>query len=212
MVSGRKGFKMFKVAWSGNSKVACPAFDRVCYRWSKGTQCKGCYAYRLRGLATNQFHNEAQLGKVRLAIFVAWMIAQVGAWFLAHRKAERVFRIHGSGGEFDRPVYLKAWVMIAKALPMVQFYSYSKEAWIQGHDLPDNLRIRVNAGLNYGSLEWCERKAREDAQYFICPCGRPGIDIKKICGKRCRECADRPAGQLPLFIYHGPDAGLVNIK
>ena len=64
--------------------------------------------------------------------------------------APKIVRIHASG-DFITPEYLHAWVIVAKAMPSITFYGYTKRADLLPRfgSLPANLRLMVSAGGRY---------------------------------------------------------------
>lgn len=112
--------------------ITCPSAGR----------CKqGCYA--LAGGYT--FKNvrpafEERLAATRRPYFVKAMIAEIIA-----TRAARI-RIHDSG-DFYSAEYLDRWIAVARALPSVQLYAYSKQvSMIKRAVLPDNFTVVFSFG------------------------------------------------------------------
>lgn len=63
------------------------------------------------------------------------------------------FRIHASG-DFFNPNYLKAWIEVAKKIPDITFYSYTKSIpyLIENLPLPNNFIVTVSKGGSQDDL------------------------------------------------------------
>lgn len=127
-------------------------FDLPAYKSADGFKvCPGagacaavCYAqqgnYNFPNVKRNQEHNLAMARK-NLRSFVRAAIADLKAL-----KAKLV-RVHSSGDFFSQ-AYVNAWFRIARALPGVRFYAYTKS--FVGFDVfsnkPDNFAITQSEG------------------------------------------------------------------
>jgi len=62
-------------------------------------------------------------------------------------RMHKLFRIHASG-DFFNPSYFKAWIEVAKSIPEITFYTYTKSIpWlIQNLPLPSNFIVTVSRG------------------------------------------------------------------
>lgn len=108
----------------------------------------------------------------------------------------KVFRIHESG-DFYSQEYADKWSEIAKRLPGVQFYTYTKSPY-----RPNAANINIvesilpDGSLNYGKLDEVVEKASK-FNAFVCPC-KPK-DRSKLCGTKCTKCQTE---QYVVFILH----------
>lgn len=60
-------------------------------------------------------------------------------------KQTEIVRIHSSG-EFYSKAYFEAWVMVAKALPQIQFFGYTKHLEYALADKPNNFVLQYSFG------------------------------------------------------------------
>ncbi|RMD96538.1 MAG: hypothetical protein D6812_16930 [Deltaproteobacteria bacterium] len=65
-------------------------------------------------------------------------------------------RVHVSG-DFFNATYLRAWIMVARVMPSIRFYGYTKSLPIlkkvlEDTGLPTNLRLTLSAGGRYDEL------------------------------------------------------------
>ena len=67
-------------------------------------------------------------------------------------KKAKLIRVHVSG-DFYSKTYFKAWMNVAKELPHVEFYTYTKRAdLIINNSIPDNFSITISYGGKYDHL------------------------------------------------------------
>jgi hypothetical protein len=72
----------------------------------------------------------------------------------------KIVRVHESGDFFNQ-TYLNRWIAIAKAMPGVRFYAYSKAYKLDFSKLPDNFRVIIDAIVyDYGNIT--------PQDYFLC--------------------------------------------
>jgi len=57
-----------------------------------------------------------------------------------------IVRVHESG-DFYNQTYLNSWIRIAKAMPNIRFYAYTKSLMLDFSKMPDNFRIIVDAEI-----------------------------------------------------------------
>jgi hypothetical protein len=110
--------------------------------------CKGiCFAtqgtYRFRGVRAVRSGNwEASQSPT----FVSDMIAAI-----RRRRSRNTVRVHDSG-DFYNQEYLDSWFTIARALPQVRFYAYTKSLHLSFAGKPDNFQIVQSLGGKYDKL------------------------------------------------------------
>ena len=110
--------------------------------------CKGiCFAtqgtYRFRKVREVRAANwEASQGES----FVQDMVAAI-----RRRRSRNTVRVHDSG-DFYNQEYLDSWFAIARALPGVRFYAYTKSLHLSFADQPDNFMIVQSLGGKYDRL------------------------------------------------------------
>jgi hypothetical protein len=68
-------------------------------------------------------------------------------------RSEKTFRLH-VGGDFFNESYLKAWMEVARRIPDIMFYTYTKSVpyIIKNTPLPENLRVTLSKGGKYDHL------------------------------------------------------------
>lgn len=68
-------------------------------------------------------------------------------------RSEKIFRLH-VGGDFFNNNYMKAWIAVAKNMPDIMFYTYTKSVpyLISNMPLPDNFRITVSKGGKHDKI------------------------------------------------------------
>ena len=187
-----------KLLQSGNSKLGAkmlmfniPAAKEIC-----GRKCPGCYSYKAYRIYPNvlpaqQLRYEAS----QKSTFVNDILSEIKR----KRTSFKYIRWHGSAGEFYSQEYIDKVTEIAKNLPNITFYAYTKR--INDFDfstlsaLPNFVLInslQFNK-LNYSKLE----DAPKDV--FICPSYKGAT-----CGESCTYCQTK--GQADVngvwFIKH----------
>ena len=176
-----------KLIQPGNSKLGkhiymfnLPATREVC-----GRTCKGCYAIK------EQVRFPASVLPARQARYDASLQLDFSSRIISElsslRNKPKYFRVHSSG-EFYDTAYLGKWERIAKALPNITFYAYTKRKkdfdFSKLESLPNFILIdSFHFGrINYGKLD----KAPKGA--FICP-DQPKSDTQ--CGETCTYCMEK---------------------
>lgn len=115
-----------------------------------GMTCVNCKikCYAVRGMY-NTFakncvtHWDDNLRKTQLNIFPHLMISEIGR----KRKLTHV-RVH-TEGDFYNQRYLNEWAQIARWLPNVKFYAYTKALHLDFTVLPDNFKVIQSIGGEY---------------------------------------------------------------
>ncbi len=187
-----------------------------------GRHCAGCYAMKSqRQYKETRTYRAEILALSKRPDFERLVISQIKARIVAggastmRIKCEnrlQAVRVHESG-DFYSAAYVKKWERIARALPGVRFYAYTKrlDGRICNAKISAALRqlsrlvnftlidsMQYNA-VNYGDI--AELGAAISAGAYLCPC-RSG-DRVKICGIKCTYCQDKKAQQFaPVFLKH----------
>lgn len=173
----------------GNGQNTCPA----------ALSCRGvCYAkqgrYIMAGVKNARLHN--------LTFFlnsgpVGFIAAAVHDLTRLCAKRYNVVRIHDSGDFFSQE-YLNAWKVIARSLPKVIFYAYTKSLHLNiDENCPPNLRIVQSLGGKHDALLF---RDRSHARIFTTDADR--IAAGYVDG----NVSDIPAieGQIKIgLVYHG---------
>jgi len=122
---------------NGVRRNTCPgalACKAVCFAKQGRYVQKNVKAARAHNLALSQ--NDA---------FTAYIIGD-----LARMRTVNTVRIHDSG-DFYSQEYLDKWAIIARALPHLTFYAYTKSLTLDFTGTPANLRITQSLGGKYDS-------------------------------------------------------------
>ena len=174
-----------------------PASKEVCNRI-----CDGCYAIKAQRIYPAVLPSRERKLKVsKSAQFPTRMISSIKAL-----NPEYV-RVHDSG-EFYSQEYVAKWVTIAKALPHVKMYTYTKR--LKDFDFTelkalDNFVLvdSLHSGkLNYGAVD----KKPEDM--FLCPDYKGSKERLanpkgQICGVTCNYCMTKAAEKTGVyFVKH----------
>ena len=159
-----------------------PVSKEVC-----GRQCPGCYALKaqLRFPKTVTPYRERRLEASKLDSFVDTIVTELSK---TRRKFVSV-RIHESG-EFYSQEYINKWESIAKKLPKVQFYAFTKR--MKDFDFSSIMSLSnvviidsmMHGGLNYDKLENLSSSIK------ICPAT---ISKSSRCGIDCNYCWTKEA-------------------
>lgn len=166
----------------------CKDCEASCYAKAEEDRWKSCYNLRQQNLALSHTLE-----------FVNLMVNEIIA------KRFSIIRIHESG-DFYNLEYLTKWFKIARALPGVRFYGYSKcfdrfpNALKVFNSLP-NVNI-INSitplGKNYGDQEYISA-LRQDG-YALCPLQLTDPAEGKKCMRDCKLCL---TAKKVCFIAHG---------
>jgi Gene product 88 len=119
----------------------------------------------------------------------------------------KTVRIHVAGDFYDL-LYFTKWVNIARRLPRIKFYSYTKnkiclgiaeeikkeKAWPSNFNLISSF---IDGHLNYGDRKYVD-SLRTSHHAFLCPCTEKR-KTKVVCGEGCNYCL---TGSRPVFIQH----------
>jgi hypothetical protein len=116
---------------------------------------------------------------------------------LIKRSKAKIFRIHESG-DFYSKEYSNKWIKIIRALPKVQFYTYTKSPYapkIRLKNLNIVKSILPDGEINFGSKEYIETKVNKFG-FPVCPYSKKN---KIKCGKDCNICLNH---EYVLFHKH----------
>ena len=180
------------------SVLTCTIPTSVCF--GEGKQCKDCYARNPERLfPVVKAFRERALEFTTRETFVTDCIE-----FLRKQKRTKI-RIH-EAGDFYSGEYVNKWREIAKALPEIQFFAFTKKyrvftnSLLYLNSLP-NVNIidsETREGFNYGNVEHIEKLIREG--YMLCPCS----DVNwHGCGSECNKCFDKENTKV-CFLVHTP--------
>lgn len=175
---------MKKLIQKGNSKLGSkmvmfnlPANKEVC-----GRECKGCYAIKeQKRFPTSVPQARQQRYEASLQLdFSSRIVAEISAL----RTPPTFVRVHSSGEFYDQ-AYINKWATIAKKLPNVKFYAYTKRKKqfdFTKLEALDNF-VLIDS-FHYGRINYGKHdKAPKNA--FICP-EQKGANIQ--CGTDCTHC------------------------
>lgn len=173
----------------------CKDCKASCYAKAEEDRWVNCYNLRQQNLALSHTPE-----------FVNLMVNEI------IQKRFSIIRIHESG-DFYNLEYLEKWVMIAKALPKVRFYGYSKcferyPSTLEVFNSLPNVNI-INSitpygGKNYGDQEYISA-LRQDG-YVLCPLQLIDPAEGKKCMRDCKLCL---TAKEVCFIAHGSRKGKV---
>lgn len=177
-----------KLLQSGNSKLHnqymfnLPASEDICGR----SICKGCYAHReqLRYPSVTT----ARTSRYTAALsddFVSTIVKEVQSI----KKPFVAIRVHASG-EFFSQSYIDKWVSIAKQLPHVTFYAFTKRLTDFDFSILSSLPnfVLINS-LHFGKLNY-DKLPNLDQSAPICPAT---LNKSTQCGISCTYCMNKPA-------------------
>lgn len=147
--------------------ITCPGrtayCQKVCYANKAERMYKAVLPYRTRMLTLTKDPG-----------FVGLMTAEI------LRSKRRVIRIHESGDFYDQG-YLDKWLDIARALPAVTFYAYTKSWMLDFGARPANFIIRLSTDPSspadalqalpgFDGEAWTvQKKSIEKPNTFLCP-------------------------------------------
>jgi hypothetical protein len=120
---------------------------------------------------------------------------------LIRRSGVKLVRVHESGDFYDRE-YAEKWSAIARALPDVIFFAYTKSPnrpYAKNFNIVES--ILPDGSLNYGTKEEIFALAKRH-RAKICPCGL--IKARVICGESCTACTK---AKHVVFVEHGKRRG-----
>lgn len=175
-----------------------PATKEVCNRI-----CQGCYAAKAQVRFPKALeYRERMLERSKAKEFIDDIVEELSK----SKKNFKAVRIHESG-EFYSQDYLDKWVQIAKSLPDIRFYAFTKRKKdfdFSKAEAQNNLIIidSLKFGrLNYGSLdEMSELVDKYNTQ--ICPATFKDAS-KDTCGVTCSYCwAKQAQHNGVVFVKH----------
>lgn len=191
LTSGNKKLDRSVGIFSLPAVVTCPNCSDCkasCYALAEETRWQNVYARRADNYALSH-----------TSIFPELMIGEI------KRKGFKIVRIHESG-DFYNLEYLSKWIKIARSLPDVKFYGYSKcfdrfpNALKFFNSLP-NVNI-INSitplGKNYGNEDYINTLRQNG--YSLCPLQTIDPAEGKKCMRDCKLCL---TAKKVCFIAHG---------
>ena len=175
-----------------------PATKEVC-----SMVCKGCYAAKAQVRFPKALeYRERMLERSKSKEFTDNIVDELNK----SKKDFKAVRIHESG-EFYSQEYLNKWVEIAKRLPSIRFYAFTKRKKdfdFTEAEAQDNLIIIDSlkfGGLNYGTLDEMN-KLVDKYNTRICPATFKGAS-KDTCGVTCSYCWTKTAQHKGVvFVKH----------
>lgn len=180
---------MKNTCFTSNTKVTY-GFSSLCYRIRDVIPCLGCYAmkaYRLYPSCRQAWEKNLYVSKQELCREIA-------------HDNPKYIRIFSSCGEYEKQEDVTFWEDIAKQFPETTFYGFSKSAWLDFSNNPQNMIIRVNPHLNYDKEEIIRSVCLSNPKkFYLCPCTKKS---PKKCMVNCFLCITMPKNKLPLFIKH----------
>lgn len=179
---------MLSIGWNRKlSKGRIGVFNLPASRGVCGVVCPGCYAKRAQIYPVVRRFRGRNLRAARRPDFADKMVAEIRA----ARDQVSAIRVHESG-DFISQQYVDAWAAIARQLPGVQFYAYTKK--LRRLDFHSLLRRKnfvlidsLKYGINYGDQSVVDRWVGHGA--FVCPSTKGGI----TCGAGCSYCLTKSA-------------------
>jgi hypothetical protein len=194
-----------KLFAKGNSKLSkdvltfnIPAGMEVC-----GRECAGCYALKeQKRWKTVEVGRDKRYQLSKEDSFVDMAVEEL------KKSSPKFVRVHSSG-EFYSQEYVDKWVEIAKRLPNLVFYTYTKrkgdfdfsELESLSNFVLHNSYVYADGKkyTNFGNTEYIEKLA-DSTGGFICPLAK---DRTGMCGDSCTWCMEKQNQNTPiLFEMH----------
>ena len=168
-----------------------PASKEVC-----GRECPGCYAMKFQRLYSSVLPYRERMYQASLQNdFESRIINEVTTC----KKPLVAVRIHESG-EFYSQNYIDKWTNIAKTIPQVTFYAFTKR--MKDFDFTSLMNLPnvvIIDSLMHGKLNY-DKLSNLDPTIFICPATQ---DKTVSCGIQCNYCMTKKAQQYGVnFIKH----------
>jgi len=187
MYLGKGNSKLSKsvLIWNLPAIKTCPNCSR----------CKDtCYARKAEKLYPQVLPcREQNLEDTKNPLFIDNMVVSIcKAQVNAKKYKPTSVRIHESG-DFYNMKYFFDWIEIAKRLPDLTFWSYTKSQevmnYIENHKLPSNFNVVFSIlpdnELNYGDHKTVNKLSKKYGA-TICPVKR--AKKKVVCGENCKAC------------------------
>lgn len=175
-----------------------PASQEVC-----GRLCPGCYAHKAQVRFPKALaYRERMLEASKQQSFVGRIVNEI----LSFKKPLKAVRIHESGDMYSQD-YIDKWENIARQLPHVKFYAFTKQ--MKKFDFSKIMALKnvviidslMHNGLNYDTADKIKELAKEKSS-IICPATVLGNSIS-TCGVNCEHCWTKQAqSNGVLFIKH----------
>ena len=174
------GAGWLRVSFDTNDKLGrCLSFGRVpratCPVMTAG--CARCFATRGNaGMSAKSGVYDANSrpltreDRPALILAILQAIPYPMAGFVAGRRRIPM-RIHAPGGDFDSPEYVRLWIEVARELPFVDFWFYTR-AWMNPEIRAELERFRLSPNVvGFASVDWSI--ARRPEGWRIAYQGRP---------------------------------------
>jgi len=191
------GVKLFS---KGNSKLSkdvltwsITAGMKIC-----GRECEGCYALKEQ----KRFPSIVEAREARYEVSKNSKAFRQVAIAELQKYGKKYVRVHASG-EFYSQEYVDTWEAIAKELPHLTFFTYTKRMEDFKFDklkaLPNfvthNSLIDLDGTIvkNYGNVAKIATKLPES---FICPLA---TDRTGMCGESCTWCMEKENEGIPIL-------------
>jgi hypothetical protein len=173
----------------------------------KGECAKYCYAeHKIQArYKTVQDSRERNYKYSKTHTFMADMIEILNRITTKYTHIKYV-RLHESG-DFYSKTYLTKWTVIAEAFPDITFYAFTKSAFIQDCELPDNMIMWYSHGGKFDK----DYRSEENQAVVVQPGYRPPLGFKlcptvgnpdKVCSRDCNYCTIRKKGRRVAFPLH----------
>jgi len=149
---------------------------------------KFCYAKKMEKFPNVRASRLWRLEQTKSADFIEKMVTEV-----QNRKI-KIIRIH-EAGDFYSQEYLEKWFEIAKKLPEIKLYVFTKAFELDFTNTPENLVVIQSYGSRYDNkINKTQNTSRviEDVKElykieYLCPYGNPKFTK---CGEYCNYCFD----------------------
>jgi len=162
---------------------------------------KYCYAKKMESFPHVRESREWKLEQTKKESFISDMISEI-----KRRKIE-IVRIHESG-DFYSQEYLEKWKKIAKKLPNIRFYAFTKAFELDFSNLPRNFIIIQSYGSRYDNKIDKSRNTSRVIESvkelykieYLCPYHDKDFFTK--CGECCDYCFNKREPKHVAFLRH----------
>lgn len=167
-----------------------PASKEIC-----GRECPGCYAMKFQKVYPAVLpYRERRYQASTQDTFTQIIIDEITTC----KKPLLAVRIHESG-EFYSQDYINKWVSIAKQLPNIKFYAFTKRLKdFNFKQLITLSNVTIIDSLQHGKLNY-DKLSKLDQTKFICPATLNKTNCDSVCG----YCWSKQAQLVtPQFVKH----------
>lgn len=174
-----------------------PASQEVC-----GRMCPGCYAAKAQVRFPNTVmpYRNRMLEASKQEDFETKIVKEL----TDKKRAANIVRIHESG-DFYSQEYIDKWARIAKQLPSITFYAFTKrKADFDFKELEDSNNVVIINSLagnkiNYGTIGYLNNHPCKN----VCPATVKATKNSTICGVTCKFCMTKQAQEEGItFVIH----------